>query len=80
MTNRQLKAVANALIPYGINDMWRSQAAQAAINASDAKYVPMLVEALKEIEAIGSATSLLATLALNQLPEDLRQTPESEGV
>lgn len=46
--------------------------AQAAIAASDSQYVKGLVEALKEIEAIGSPTSILASIALQQLPEDLR--------
>lgn len=83
MTERELRTVAEAIaLDYG----WKPDEllnnrpaymdfvsdAQAAISASDSRYVKGLVEALKEIEKIGSPTSILASIALQNLPEDLR--------
>lgn len=85
MTDRQTLAVARAIY----NSYWQGKdkwpdatdneralnidMAKSAIAASDAKYVPMLVEALKEIESIGSPTSLIASIALGNLPEELQK-------
>lgn len=77
-TNRQLKAVTEAIY----ENVWSHPdhddckiAAQAAIDASDAKYVPMLVEALKLYASIANGLNGpngVAYKALQQLPEDLR--------
>lgn len=85
MTERELRAVAEAISPY-IPDM-ELAVSKAAISASDSKYVKGLVEALKriniEIEDTvdrynGTPLQRLQLVkkisyhALQTLPEDLR--------
>jgi hypothetical protein len=91
MTDRQVQAVADAIHEecrkpytiYGIGFMERKRLAKAAIEASDAKYVPMLVEALRKIAEARHPTGngdLFASYswlrqyaceALNSLPEEV---------
>jgi hypothetical protein len=85
MTPREIKAVSEAIYNDLRNQVCLSMvlpsncnsAAQAAIAASDSKYIKGLVEALKEItneeykiEPAKPAWGI-ATLALYKLPEDL---------
>lgn len=90
--DRQTQAVAEAIfrVESGDKATWFGQPeyakelyfeqAEAAITASDAKYVPMLVEALKEIMEFGKKDvsmrgehyTWIVDKALSQLPEDLR--------
>lgn len=67
-----------------------NEAAQAAIDASDAKYVPILVQCLRDLlchpdggtyrMSCDNGIVQQVRLLLNKLPEDLRKAPESEGV
>lgn len=82
--DRQAQAVAEAIfrVESGDKATWFGQPeyakelyfeqAKAAIAASDAKYVPVLVGALRKIAGDTSRAMTIAREALSQLPEDLR--------
>lgn len=82
--DRQAQAVAEAIfrVESGDKATWFGQPeyakelyfeqAKAAIAASDAKYVPMLVEALKAFQRGDARIQNIVAEALSQLPEDLR--------
>lgn len=79
MTDRQVKAVAEALEDYLNREMYDNEsAAEVAIAASDAQYVKGLVKALKFYESAGMSEfhpvkGRIARAALEHLPEDLRK-------
>ena len=81
--NREIKAVSEAIYkaasdfadsgqPVTNSRTLTDLFTQAAIAASDSKYVKGLVEALKEINESTSYGCYVAQQALQQLPEDLR--------
>lgn len=85
MTDRQIKAVAEAIYRKMSIDgsVCSVDAAQAAIDASDARFVPMLVEALRRLAymPLGGDTATyfcgvnmqnIAKQALAQLPEEYK--------
>lgn len=73
MIDRQTQAVIEAISSgehLGLRPL--HELAKAAIAASDAKYVPMLVEALKAFQRGDARIQNIVAEALSQLPEDLR--------
>ena len=80
MTTRQVKAVAEAISNASIHSFANDgeHLAKAAIAASDARFVPMLVEALQNINLATQhdkgnyALYVISQEALSQLPEEMR--------
>lgn len=74
--DRQEQAVTEAIKSCDafshLSPVGSKKIAKAAIAASDAQYVPVLVGALRKIAGDTSRAMTIAREALSQLPEDLR--------